>query len=270
MSSPEQIRQSQSNKIAYKPSHKNKREEERCFLCGILGQETPEGELTDDHIPPKNIFKKPRPSNLITARSCRECNHSYRQDEEYFRIAVCGSYNADAAGKELWNDKVVRMVKRTRRRADVQKIAESLRRIALIDRDGVHEAFEAEIESEPIKRVLKKMTKGFLSLQYPEIDCSLLEFTSSQLDPFQVNDPEFNKTRQSLEFFARGGSAFRCWFKVDNNYSLTGMWVYMFFGSTWFLVSHTSDRRIEVPPQMATNQIIEVQPTIIPARFALS
>ncbi len=51
--------------------------------CVYCGKTRP---VTDDHIPPKNLFAKPRPSDLITVPSCYPCNFSASQDDEYFRL----------------------------------------------------------------------------------------------------------------------------------------------------------------------------------------
>ncbi len=53
-----------------------------CAYCGKLGA------LTKDHVPPQNLFPKPRPCNLITVPSCRECNDGFKLDDEYFRLAI--------------------------------------------------------------------------------------------------------------------------------------------------------------------------------------
>jgi hypothetical protein len=44
--------------------------------------------LRDDHVPPKNLFGKPRPSTLVTVPSCLECNRGASGDDEYFRTMV--------------------------------------------------------------------------------------------------------------------------------------------------------------------------------------
>jgi len=51
-----------------------------CAYCGDVGI------ITRDHVPPKGIFPKPRPENLITVPACRKC-HSQQtsRDDEYFR-----------------------------------------------------------------------------------------------------------------------------------------------------------------------------------------
>lgn len=56
-----------------------------CVYCGRKRL------ITKDHIPPKSIFSKPRPTNLITVPSCTEChgeNKQVSQDDEYFRLAL--------------------------------------------------------------------------------------------------------------------------------------------------------------------------------------
>ncbi len=50
-----------------------------CVYCGTIGL------VTKDHIPPKNLFKRPRPHNLITVPSCLECNSGSSKDDDYFQ-----------------------------------------------------------------------------------------------------------------------------------------------------------------------------------------
>jgi len=55
-----------------------------CAYCGSTYN------LNVDHIPPRNLFPKPRPKDLITVKACPNC-HSNKtsKDDEYFRIKVC-------------------------------------------------------------------------------------------------------------------------------------------------------------------------------------
>lgn len=45
--------------------------------------------LTVEHAPPKLIFPKPRPSDLITVPACADCNSDGSKDAEYFRLSLC-------------------------------------------------------------------------------------------------------------------------------------------------------------------------------------
>jgi hypothetical protein len=53
--------------------------------CAYCGEQR---ELTRDHIPPRCLFGKPRPADLITVPSCVDCNQKASKHDEYFRIAV--------------------------------------------------------------------------------------------------------------------------------------------------------------------------------------
>lgn len=50
-----------------------------CCYCGVNKA------TTKDHIPPKSIFNKPRPSNLVTVPSCFACNNSASSIDEKFK-----------------------------------------------------------------------------------------------------------------------------------------------------------------------------------------
>jgi len=50
-----------------------------CVICGIRQS------IDREHVPPKNIFTKPRPSNLVTVPACSDCNNNTSQLDEEFR-----------------------------------------------------------------------------------------------------------------------------------------------------------------------------------------
>jgi hypothetical protein len=52
---------------------------ESCAYCGSTEN------VTADHVPPKNIFSRPLPSDLITVPACEKHNRGASLDDEYFR-----------------------------------------------------------------------------------------------------------------------------------------------------------------------------------------
>ena len=54
----------------------------QCVYCGRTRP------LTHDHIPPKALWGKPRPSDLLTVPSCTPCNVGASNDDEYFKTAM--------------------------------------------------------------------------------------------------------------------------------------------------------------------------------------
>ena len=56
---------------------------QRCVYCGSTEN------LTAEHAPPKLLFPKPLPSDLITVPACEPCNSAGSKCAEYFRLALC-------------------------------------------------------------------------------------------------------------------------------------------------------------------------------------
>jgi hypothetical protein len=52
-------------------------------VCAICGEQK---ECTRDHIPPKGVFLKPRPKNLVTVPACHDCNNGSSQYDEKFKM----------------------------------------------------------------------------------------------------------------------------------------------------------------------------------------
>ncbi len=59
---------------------------EICTYCGTTGS------LTRDHLPARSLFKKPRPSSLITVPSCLPCNAFLRGVREVNLFSKAGIY----------------------------------------------------------------------------------------------------------------------------------------------------------------------------------
>jgi hypothetical protein len=53
-----------------------------CIYCGSTT------EPTRDHVPPRAVFPKPRPKNLVTVPACRACNSAAAADDEYFATVL--------------------------------------------------------------------------------------------------------------------------------------------------------------------------------------
>jgi hypothetical protein len=52
-------------------------------LCAICGKSEA---VTRDHIPPKGIFPKPLPQDLITVPACKNCNGGDSSLDEKFKF----------------------------------------------------------------------------------------------------------------------------------------------------------------------------------------
>ena len=79
----------------------NRKRTEQCALCSEIRA------VTREHVPPKNLFLRPRPKNTITVPVCERCNHGYHLDDEYFRVYVASGAEPGTRQWRLWKEKVV-------------------------------------------------------------------------------------------------------------------------------------------------------------------
>lgn len=84
-----------------------KTKQQLCVLCGINTA------TTKEHVPPKTIFLYPRPSNLITVPSCKQCNNGTSKNDEKFKVYL-GLHSAmySIEGEKLFQE-VLRTLERS-------------------------------------------------------------------------------------------------------------------------------------------------------------
>lgn len=128
-----------------------------CIYCGSTD------DLTKDHIPPKTLFPKPRPSNLITVPCCENCNSSFSLDDEY--IQVMFSMRIDVHKKETvqknW-DKILRGLKRKESAGFYKSIMSSIKKRDVNTKDGIYlgKISTYDINIERIKNVSDRVIQG--------------------------------------------------------------------------------------------------------------
>lgn len=128
-----------------------------CVYCGSLE------DLERDHVPPKSLFPKPAPNNLITVPACGKCNRSFSKDEEYFRVIVSqmAQSGRHPATKKLLDTKILKSMIRRPRFAT--KILSSVIPVDIYDQGkliGTAAGFDLEYKS--FDRVMTKILRGLL------------------------------------------------------------------------------------------------------------
>ena len=93
-------------------------------ICVICGKHPT---TSRDHIPPRCIFPKPRPSDLITVPACDGCNNKLSGLDEEFKVAIGLQAGHGPKGEHLFRDQTCRTIDHNRRlrrqlMADTQEI----------------------------------------------------------------------------------------------------------------------------------------------------
>lgn len=204
---------------------------EECYLCGS------EGEMTKDHIPPRGIFPRPLPSNLVTMPCCLKCNQSFHADDEYFRTVVSAFIDRTNSGKTLWDQRVVpNTIKRGRIKKALSEMRASAEPVILPTSAGWVQGVAFEYHALPIERVLVRMTRGFLRKKFPEIDQSLLDFRMAPIVQFRFD--EMAELLNQMPSFSIGGEVFTCWVGAVRDKLGFGIWFYQFHRSAAYSVEH--------------------------------
>lgn len=105
---------------------------------------------TRDHVPPKQLLRKPYPTNLFTVPSCEKCNRSYSNDEEYFRLVIVGLLCHTPEAELLFDGPVSRSM-------DRRPVLEELIFSSLSAEQG---GVALDVDHNRIHRVADKIAKG--------------------------------------------------------------------------------------------------------------
>lgn len=209
-----------------------------CYLCGLEAIER-------DHLPPRNLFKKPHPSDLITRPICAACHRPTHDDDEALRAFVSACITGNEKGKALWREKVVpRTLGRRRIKDFVAGMRQRLQPVTLKIGDQEVPVMQTGVDGRPIERVVTRMTRGFYSLFQSEgnletyVDTTSFVFKVNPIDPFDLHDGRMLIARTHLKHFARGDGVYDCWWGLAEDDNTHGLWIHLFFNSSALVVRH--------------------------------
>lgn len=130
-----------------------------CAYCG-----TSENLLKDrDHVPPKNLFPRPRPNNLITVAACKNCHTGTSKDDEYFRIKLCLRDDAGnhSSARANW-DSIFRSLKRDEAAGLKKSFLSDLHNIHLYTPSGLYagKGVAYDVDLERLRKVAERTIRG--------------------------------------------------------------------------------------------------------------
>ena len=206
---------------------------ESCYLCRSALNES---NRTRDHVPPKGIFAKPLPDNLITVPCCQSCNHGNHKADEVFRSIMAMAYKRNPAGDSVWQRVVRKTIPAKRIKSEIDAITATARRIT--DPEG-NPCVQFIVKKRPINLQLIRLKRGLLATVYPNIDSSNLEWEITIIHQFKVFDALMSGVTVMLPYNTRGsGDEFQFWHAIAADKPSSGLWVYLFYNSACFTVTH--------------------------------
>ena len=197
-----------------------------CYICYSTKN------LTKDHIPPKNLFPSPKPTNLITVWCCRKCNEKFSLIDESFRVFTSSVFNRSKSGEWIWNNKVMDS---TFKRSPKLKTV-TTKSLIPIQAEINGQKMQATGMTYPVRKTkeyLVRLTKGFTRHFNPEIDYSQAKFKVAHIIPNQqIADMLYEK----FFYVEKGDGVFRMWRMFVKDMGAKSVWVYVFYDGLMFMV----------------------------------
>lgn len=136
---------------------KKRRPNVECAFCGVVG------ECTDDHVPPKALFREPRPNNLITVPACRDCNNRRSIDDDYFRNQLVKRHDvaANPSAQDGFEAHLRGMARPQQRRA-LNSMLQSIFPVELVTKSGLFAGigYAYEVDQERMNDYVARITQG--------------------------------------------------------------------------------------------------------------
>lgn len=149
---------------------------ELCIYCQKDPQETA------DHVPPKGLFKEPRPSNLITVPACSRCNNGFSGDDDYFlNLALDWEASESTDGRKVV-EKRVRSMKRKEGRNVWKAFFAMYKAVEIYSPGGLYltNSFAFSLDTGRLLRTVNRIIRG-LYFELTKTPLPVGDYTRSML-----------------------------------------------------------------------------------------
>ena len=200
-------------------------------ICAYCGGTNPE---TKDHVPPKSLFQKPLPNNLITVPTCQKCHSRISIDDEYFLMALGIVLSDDGGEKAVFlTEKIKRALKRPEANKLRLSFSNSAKPIELHSDEGIYlgKLYAIPFDWKRIKNFAKRILAGLyfheLNIPVPQeyevaVRLSWLSEDSSFLEAPEVKEILSILGRSSN--ISIGRNHFQYWIVKCENDPLSSFW----------------------------------------------
>lgn len=208
-----------------------------CVYCG-------EPSNTRDHVPPKLLYPKPRPSNLISVPSCATCNSGFSKDDEYIRIAVV--LRSDLAkhpqAKGLFAP-TIRGLNRPQQRGFAQTIVSTVKHVPVHTTEGIFlgHAPAMIVDLERLRRTVERIVRGLYFHTFGQrFTATLRVWAEEDIGGFDQVLRDELRTNILIPLYQTpqlsiGEDVFAYWKARDAEHPEASAWLLQFFGEVRFL-----------------------------------
>lgn len=197
-------------------------------ICAICGKRPA---TTVDHIPPKGVFSKPRPANLITVPACFHCNHGASKNDEKFRVYLSLHVGIDTPEKKsLWDDHALRSVRHNNRLR--QEILQKMAPVEINTPSGIVLGKRTAVlwNSKSHDSVIERTIRGLYYHHYHVTLGSQAQVKVQWLH--RLDNNVYEQTKHWHENDIGKGALIYKYGRAEDA-PLNSFWVFQFYGSHW-------------------------------------
>lgn len=208
---------------------------QRCAICGIREA------TTSDHVPPKGVFPKPRPNDLVTVPSCFQCNNSSSKQDEEFRVFLSLQLGMETpTTRKLWKEGALRSLHHNQRLKN--HIVNNSKEVEVRTPAGIYLGKQRAVtmSARAHNSVLDRTVRGlyfhhFGHILGPRVACRVapLKGLSGELEPII----------EMMSFGSVGGDSLIYRYGRASDSLLDSIWVLLFYRRYLVLVETRSQSR---------------------------
>lgn len=192
-----------------------------CVICGVREA------TTSDHVPPKGVFPKPRPSDLITVPCCFHCNNSSSKQDEEFRIFLSLQLGMETPGtRKLWKDAALRSLQHNQRLRN--HIIQNSWEVDIKTPAGIYLGKQRAVTmpARAHNSVLDRTVRGLYFHHFGHI---LGSRVACRVAPLKGLSADIEPTLGMMEFGSVGGDSFVYRYGRASDSPLDSMWLLLFY-----------------------------------------
>lgn len=198
------------------------------ILCAICGKRPA---TTVDHVPPKGIFAKPRPTNLITVPACFHCNHVASKNDEKFRVYLSLHVGIDTPQtKILWNKHALRSIRHNKQLH--HEILKTMKPVEVVTPNGIVLGKRTAVlwNSQSHDSVIERTIRG---LYYHHFHEALADSALVKVQWLgQLNNDLYELTKNWPQNDIGNGALIYKYGRAEEA-PLHSLWIFQFYGRHW-------------------------------------
>jgi hypothetical protein len=193
-----------------------------------------------DHIPPKSVFPKPCPSDLITVSACDQCNNGSSELDEEFIVSVALEAAHGSDRERPFCERASRSLGKNKRLCG--ELASTMREVEIQTTEGLITAHEVLLKSKSYDTVIDRIIRGIHFHHTGHILGDKVDVKVNWLLSLPNRIYEMTKDKDWGTGVV-GGDQFVYKYLYFYGVPLASLWVLQFFGRVWYSGKVTPKKR---------------------------